>query len=216
MKIEQRMKLIFVGDPMCSWCYGFGKEMSAIAQSMPELEVQVVVGGMAAGSTQLLDDAGKQFRLTHWARVEQMSGAVFNRDALMARKDFVYDTEPVCRAVVAARMIAPNADLLRVFRAFQHAFYVDGLDTTDGNVLSETGAQALAAQGVVVSVDAFFEVFSSDEAIDAAQRDFALTRRLGVRGFPSLFVEVDGKLGQLSSGYTTAAQVTQALRSLAA
>ncbi|MBN3753640.1 DsbA family protein [Paraburkholderia sp. Tr-20389] len=210
------MKLIFVGDPMCSWCYGFGKEMSAIAQSMPDLEVQVVVGGMAAGSTQVLDDAAKQFRLTHWARVEQMSGAVFNRDALMARKNFVYDTEPVCRAVVSARTVAPNVDVLKVFRAFQLAFYVDGLDTTDGNVLAEIGARAIAEQGIATTANAFFEAFTSDEVIDATQRDFELTRRLGVRGFPSLFVEIDGKIGQLSSGYTTAAQVTQALKPLAA
>ncbi|MEM5341219.1 DsbA family protein [Paraburkholderia azotifigens] len=210
------MKLIFVGDPMCSWCYGFGKEMSAIAQSLPNLDVQVVVGGMAAGSTQVLDDAGKQFRLTHWARVEQMSGAEFNREALMARENFVYDTEPVCRAVVTARTIAPGVDMLKVFRAFQRAFYVDGLDTTDGSVLAEVGAQAIAEQGIATTADAFFEAFTSDEVIDATQRDFELTRRLGVRGFPSLFVEIDGKIGQLSSGYTTAAQVTQALKPLAA
>ncbi|HWT37739.1 MAG TPA: DsbA family protein [Paraburkholderia sp.] len=210
------MKLIFVGDPMCSWCYGFGKEMSAIAQSLPNLEVQVVVGGMAAGSTQVLDDAGKQFRLTHWARVEQMSGAEFNREALMARENFVYDTEPVCRAVVTARTIAPGVDVLKVFRAFQRAFYVDGLDTTDGSVLADVGAQAIGAQGIATTADAFFEAFTSDEVIDAAQRDFELTRRLGVQGFPSLFVEIDGKIGQLSSGYTTAAQVTQALKRLAA
>lgn len=210
------MKLIFVGDPMCSWCYGFGKEMNAIAQSLPNLEVQVVVGGMAAGSTQVLDDAGKQFRLTHWARVEQMSGAEFNREALMARENFVYDTEPVCRAVVTARTIAPGVDVLKVFRAFQRAFYVDGLDTTDGSVLAEVGAKAIAEQGIATTADAFFEAFTSDEVIDATQRDFELTRRLGVRGFPSLFVEIDGKIGQLSSGYTTAEQVTQALKPLAA
>jgi putative protein-disulfide isomerase len=214
--MEQRMKLIFVGDPMCSWCYGFGKEMSAIAQSLPDLEVQVVVGGMAAGSTQVLDDAGKQFRLTHWARVEQMSGAEFNREALMARENFVYDTEPVCRAVVTARTIAPGVDVLKVFRAFQRAFYVDGLDTTDGSVLAEVGAKAIAEQGIATTADAFFEAFTSDQVIDATQRDFELTRRLGVRGFPSLFVEIDGKIGQLSSGYTTAEQVTQALKPLAA
>ena len=49
-----------------------------------------------------------------------------------------------------------------------------------------------------------------------AQDDFAMTRRLGVRGFPTLFVEVDGRIGQLSSGYVTAEQVTSALRSVAA
>lgn len=65
VKTEETMKLIFAGDPMSSWCYEFGKEMSAIDESMPDLDVQIVVGGMAAGSTQRPDDAGKQFCLTH-------------------------------------------------------------------------------------------------------------------------------------------------------
>ena len=125
------MQLIFVGDPMCSWCYGFGKELSAVLQARPDLPLQIVVGGLRAGGSEVLDEAGKQFRLTHWARVEAASGLPFNREALMARKGFVYDTEPICRAVVAARNIAPEAPLLDVFRALQHAFYVDGLDTTD-------------------------------------------------------------------------------------
>lgn len=208
------MKLIFVGDPMCSWCYGFGKEMSSIMESMPELDVQIVVGGMAAGSTTVLDDAGKQMRLQHWARVEQMSGAEFNRDALMARKNFVYDTEPVCRAVVTARLIAPNVDLVKIFRAFQRAFYVDGADTTDGRLLADVGAKALSAQGIECSVDRFFDMWTSDAAIKEAQKDFHLSRQLGVTGFPSLFVEQEGRVGRLSSGYVQADKVTQALRSI--
>jgi putative protein-disulfide isomerase len=208
------MKLIFVGDPMCSWCYGFGKEMTSIVENMPNLDVQIVLGGMAAGSKQVLDDAGKQFRLTHWARVEQMSGAEFNREALMARKNFVYDTEPVCRAVVTARMIQPSANLLAVFRAFQRAFYVDGLDTTDGSVLAGVGAAALQANGFNTTAEEFLAVWASKEAIEAAAADFALTRELGVSGFPSLFVEWDGKIGRLGSGYMRATDVQKALESL--
>jgi putative protein-disulfide isomerase len=210
------MKLIFVGDPMCSWCYGFGKEMGTIVEAMPELEVQVVVGGLAAGSTQLLDDAGKQFRLKHWARVEQLSGAQFNREALLARKNFVYDTEPVCRAVVTARLIEPSVNLLKIFGAFQRAFYVDGLDTTDGAVLAEVGASALKAAGFDIDAKAFLAVWSSDEAIRVTRADFTLTRQLGVSGFPSLFVELDGKIGQLSSGYAPAANIQRTLERLAA
>ncbi|MFM0306534.1 DsbA family protein [Paraburkholderia sp. RL17-383-BIF-A] len=210
------MKLIFVGDPMCSWCYGFQREMTTIAEAMPALEVQVVLGGLAAGSTQVLDDAGKQFRLGHWARVEQLSGAQFNREALLARKNFVYDTEPVCRAVVTARLIEPSANLLTVFGAFQRAFYVDGLDTTDAKVLAAIGASALKAAGFDVDADAFLSVWSSEEAVRVTREDFALTRRLGVSGFPSLFVELNGKIGLLSSGYTSAASVQQTLMRLAA
>jgi putative protein-disulfide isomerase len=210
------MKLIFVGDPMCSWCYGFGKEMKTIVEAMPDVEVQVVVGGLAAGSTTVLDDAGKQFRLTHWARVEQASGVEFNREALLARENFVYDTEPVCRAVVTARLIEPSVNLLKIFAAFQRGFYVDGADTTSGEVLASIGASALQAAGFDVDAKAFLDVWKSDAAKQAARADFAFSRQLGVSGFPSLFVEKDGKIGRLTSGYAPAANIQQTLTRLAA
>ena len=148
------MTLIFVGDPMCSWCYGFGKELAGLMALHPGLALDIVVGGVRAGATDVLDDAGKQFRLGHWARVEAASGLPFNREALHARQGFIYDTEPICRAVVAARRLAPQADLLAVFRALQVAFYVDGLDTTDGRILATVVAAALRAQGLAIATDA--------------------------------------------------------------
>lgn len=210
------MKIIVVADPMCSWCYGFSQEMKTIVEAMPDLEVQVVMGGLSAGSTKILDDAGKQFRLTHWARVEQMSGAQFNREALLARKNFVYDSEPVCRAVVTARLIEPSVNPLNVLGAFQRAFYVEGADTTDGKVLAEVGASALKTAGFDVDAKAFVAVWASDRAIQAARADFEQTRRLNVSGFPSVFAEVDGKIGQISAGYASAANIQQALKRLAA
>jgi putative protein-disulfide isomerase len=210
------MKIIFVADPMCSWCYGFSKAMEKLVAAAPGLDVRVVMGGLAAGSTTVLDDAGKRFRLMHWSRVEQLSGVPFNREALMARQNFVYDTEPVCRAVVAARLIEPSLDLLKVLAAFQRAFYVDGADTTNGEALAQVGAAAIDAQGFKVDVAAFLEVWRSDDAKQAARDDFALTRQLGVSGFPSLFIEQDGKVSQLTSGYAPAAGIQETLSRLAA
>src|SRR3954451_16005603 len=210
------MKLIFVGDPMCSWCYGFSKEMASVIDSTPEMELQIVLGGMGAGSTQVLDDAGKRFRLAHWARVQQASGAEFNRDALLARQGFVYDTEPICRAVVTARVMEPSVSLLSVFRAFQRAFYVDGLDTTDGKVLAEVGAAAMRSAGFHASADDFFLRWSSEEVIEATLADFSLTRKLGVTGFPALFVASEGNIGRIASGFMTAAEIKQSLSRLAA
>lgn len=200
------MKLLYVGDPMCSWCYGFGKEMTALMAMHQGLELQIIVGGLRAGGTEVLDQAGKQFRLTHWARVEAASGLPFNREALMARENFVYDTEPVCRAVVAARRLAPQADLLAVFRALQHAFYVDGRDTTDGRVLAEVVAAQLG-----VDVETVLRTWRDDVTIALASADFARARALGVRSFPALLLERDDGIVEISGGYAQAAQLDQQL-----
>jgi putative protein-disulfide isomerase len=206
------MKLIFAGDPMCSWCYGFGKELTELMARHPKLPLQILVGGVRAGATDLLDDSGKQFRLAHWARVEQASGLPFNRDAFMGRENFVYDTEPICRAVVAAHRLAPDADQLAVFRALQHAFYVDGLDTTDGDVLAEVGVKALALQGLVFPAAALRAEWDSQATIAATAAEFAQVRAMGIRSFPALMLEADGEVVEISPGYAAADRLDHQLQ----
>jgi len=206
------MKLIFVGDPMCSWCYGFGKEMTQLKAMHPNLDVEIIVGGLRAGGTELLTKEGKQFRLGHWARVEAASGLPFNRDAFMALEDFVYDTEPVCRAVVAARRMQPASDNLAVFRALQHAFYAEGRNTTDGKVLSEVGAAALRKQGFDVSDEAFFAAFNDAATVAETRNDFVKARGMGINSFPALLLDNGKELIQVSPGYAHAQQLDQQLR----
>ena len=205
------MKLIFVGDPMCSWCYGFAKELVALTARHPALPLEIMVGGVRAGATDILDDSGKQFRLAHWARVEESSGLPFNRAAFLARENFVYDTEPICRAVVAARRLVPQLDLLAVFRALQHAFYVDGLDTTDGLVLADVAAAALGKAGHAVSAAAFYRHWNAAATVAATQAEFGRVRAIGVRSFPALLLDVDGQLIEISPGYASAAVLASRL-----
>ncbi|MBV8502906.1 MAG: DsbA family protein [Paucibacter sp.] len=208
------MRLVYVGDPMCSWCYGFGKELSEVLSAEPNLPLQIVVGGLRAGGTEVLDAAGKQFRLSHWARVEAASGLPFNREALMARKDFIYDTEPICRAVVVARTLAPEAPLLDVFRALQHAFYVDGLDTTDPETLARVTAQSLTAAGHPTSTEVALRQYQSLTTIQETRDDFRKARALGINSFPALLMEVDGEHFPVTPGYSSAAEILSNMQAL--
>jgi putative protein-disulfide isomerase len=54
--------------------------MELLLQRRPDASLKIVLGGLRAGATDVLDDAGKQFRLHHWAKVEEASGVQFNRD----------------------------------------------------------------------------------------------------------------------------------------
>ncbi|WP_042261677.1 DsbA family protein [Paraburkholderia heleia] len=205
------MKLVYVGDPMCSWCYGFGKELSALVDRVPDLNLEIVVGGIRAGATDVLDATGKRFRLQHWQRVEALSGLPFNREAFAAREGFVYDTEPVCRAVVAARRFVSGEALLSVFRTLQNGFYAQGRDTTNGRVLSEIAANALDAVGVQVSADEFYHAWTGAETKEETQRDFARARALGVASFPTLLLEEQGRTFAVHSGYASVSALEERL-----
>jgi len=210
-----KMELILVADPMCSWCYGFSQELERLFQRHPRTSVQIVLGGLRAGATDILDDAGKQFRLQHWEKVEEASGAPFNRDGLLKRVGFVYDTEPVCRAVVAARILRPDADLFQVLRAYQHAFYVEAADTTDGMVLADIGSKALGTVQDTVSIKEFWNTWKLKSTIDEAAKDFAATREMGISGFPALFLRKDGRIHMVVNGYAPVDQIDKAIAAIA-
>jgi putative protein-disulfide isomerase len=208
------MKLVYIGDPMCSWCYGFGKELAALTARVPDLDLEIVVGGVRAGATEVLDEAGKRFRLQHWTRVQALSGLPFNREAFMALEGFVYDTEPVCRAVVAARRFGGNRELPVVFRTLQSAFYAEGRDTTDGHALSQIAVTALRAAGVLVSVDEFFQTWAAEVTIEKTQRDFARAKALGATSFPTLLLETGNQAFVVSSGYASVDELEHRLSQL--
>ncbi|TWC30543.1 putative protein-disulfide isomerase [Pseudomonas sp. SJZ079] len=206
------MNLIYVADPMCSWCYGFGKELTALTEAHPELPLQIVVGGVRAGDTAVMSEEMKQFRLGHWARVESASGLTLNRDAFIALENFVYDTEPVCRAVVTARKLAPGMAILPVFRRVQEAFYVHGRDTTSGEVLAEVAAHAMSSQGYPIHNDTFLATWRDQATIAETRQDFIQAKSWGVSSFPALLLEANGQLHTVAPGYTSARELKHNLR----
>lgn len=194
-------RLIFVGDPMCSWCYGFAKELALLAGRRPGLPLQIRVGGVRAGETEVMSEAMKRFRLSHWHRVEQASSLPFDREAFMRLQGFVYNTEPACRALVALRQLAPDVDQLAVFRAIQHAFYAQGRDTTDGAVLAELVCEALAGQGQALNPARFLAAWQDSATIAATAAEFQQVRRWGIQSFPTLLLQQEERRSVLAPGY---------------
>jgi putative protein-disulfide isomerase len=209
------MKLVLIADPMCSWCYGFGKEVTELRKAVPALELQVVVGGLRPGETAVMPRHQRLARLEHWSRVEAASGLPFNREAFLANDNLIYDTEPACRAVVTARRLAPEADQLVVLRTIQRAFYVDGRDITTGEALADVTASALSEQGFATTPREFLDAWRSPDAIAETRADFLQARRWGISSFPSLLLEDGDKLYNLSPGYIDAEQLVSRVRTVA-
>ena len=207
-------KLIHIADPMCSWCYGFGPELAALLEGLPGLGVDVIVGGLRPYAKEPMRVEDKDMILAHWRTVEERTGLPFDPNTIQ-REGFVYDTEPACRAVVAARMLAP-ATTLYVLHEIQRAFYANGRDTTDACVLAEVCTAAMAEAGSPVSEADFLATWASEDAIRATNEDFMLVHRWGVTGFPTVLLEQDGQLDLVSSGYATLPQLVELLQGLVA
>ena len=204
------MKLIYVGDPLCSWCYGFGPQLEAVLAKRPSLELSIVLGGLRAYEKEPMPAARKAEIGGYWQRVHDLTGAAFAPLAAhgaMARIDFVYDTEPPCRAVVTARLL-DSARALPLYHAIQSAFYRDGRDVTQYGVLTEIAAENHFDRA------AFASALESDAMRVATRGDFETAAGWGIRGFPALVVEHNNQLSLLASGFTPADEVFTRLDSV--
>ena len=114
-------RLIYIMDPMCSWCWGFAPVIDALQAAHPQLPLHLVVGGLRPGVTDPLSEATRRTLGEHWQAVGRTSGQpLLTPDALP--DGFIYNTEPACRALVVARELDPQC-VWPLARAIQAAFY---------------------------------------------------------------------------------------------
>src|SRR3546814_9790859 len=102
-------RLLYVMDPMCSWCWGCAPVAQALGGEgqAAGVELHLVVGGLRTGSGSALEPTTRRYILEHWQAVTQATGQTFKLEGALP-DGFVYDTEPACRAVVTARGLAPE------------------------------------------------------------------------------------------------------------
>lgn len=187
-------ELLYVADPMCSWCWGFSPIIAKLREAYEtRVSFTLVLGGLRAETTQPLSDGMKGYILEHWRHVHARTGQPFDF-AFDVPPDFVYNTEPACRAAASVRALKAQATF-PYLAAVQRAFYVENRDTTQAEVLADLAASCR------VDREAFLHHFGSDEARTATRMDFHLARRLGVSGFPSLVLNDRRGFALLCAGY---------------
>lgn len=188
-------RLLYVMDPMCSWCWGFAPVAEALVQQARAagFPLHLVMGGLRTGSGAAVDPSTRRYILGHWQAVQDATGQSFRFDDALP-EGFVYDTEPACRAVVAARSF--DADIAwQLVKLIQQAFYREGRDVTQAAVLAE-----LAEHAGLPRIE-FAEAFDSAEHLMNTSADFAWVQDLGIAGFPTLLAERNGQLALLTNGY---------------
>jgi putative protein-disulfide isomerase len=191
---EPRPLLLYCADPMCSWCWGFAPVISELAERYRErLGIGLLMGGLRAGNTVPVDARLRPQVLEHWRAVHACSGQAFAFDGALP-DGFVYDTEPPCRAVVTVHDLAPQEGL-RFLHRLQQAFYVQQQPIPRSEVLAALAASA----GLDPAV--FGARFGCAAMRTRTRGHFVLTRELGVRGFPTVWLVDRQRMRLLAHGY---------------
>jgi putative protein-disulfide isomerase len=187
-------EIIYVGDPMCSWCWGFAPVINLIQNDFhDEAPLSIILGGLHAYDDFPMDSDYKNDIRNHWEDVNKATGAVFDY-SFFDRRAFILDTEPACRAVVAIRQINP-AVALTFYESISCSFYSENKDTTDVDTFKPL------VENVGINFAEFATKFHAHEIKEETKSDFTFSKKVGVTGFPTVLVKEDDKLALLTAGY---------------
>lgn len=179
-----KKELIFVLDPMCSWCWGFVPVMEQLRVTQSDsYDFSLVVGGLRTKGDMTWDTSSKGYLKGHWEQVASRTGQPFS-NALFEKEDFMYDTYPACKAVVTVRELFGMQRAFEYLHLIQERFYAKGEDITHIDVLTES------VKSIDLDPEAFKLFYESDRAELLMQHDFAKARSMGANAFPS-FVIID-------------------------
>jgi len=173
-------QLIFVIDPMCSWCWGFHPIIKKIRQGFSHTcQTSLVVGGLRTKGEMAWSEKNKNYLIQNWKSVQQQTKQPFDF-SLFNQSSFDYDTYPACKAIVTVRELWGENAAFNYLEKVQTAFYVKNEDTS----LVET------LLNYIEEKEKFLAFYESERAELLMQHDFSKARSMGANAFPST-VKID-------------------------
>ena len=170
-------KLIYVHDPMCSWCWGYKPTWQKLETALVNiLPIEYRVGGLAADSDQLMS-ADMQLQLQGiWQNISNQLGTKFNfnfwRECQPRRS-----TYPSCRAALIARSFNKEPQMID---AIQQAYYLKAQNPSDEDVLIKL------CEKIGLDPCLFTQQLHSKELQRRFYDELNFVRSLPIQGFPSL------------------------------
>jgi putative protein-disulfide isomerase len=204
-KSQKNMKIVYVYDALCGWCYGFSPVMTQFQEKYKDsLNFEVISGGMITGDR--IGPIGEVASYISWAYkdVEKATGVEFGSDFLdktLKEGNAIFTSIPLSIALSIFKETDTTGNSALFASELQKGIYYDGLEPENLE-----GYGKIASKFGIDSVN-FVEKMKEPKYRKLAEADFEKSSTLGVTGFPTIFIETEGKYHKIGSGYMPMSQL---------
>jgi putative protein-disulfide isomerase len=197
IKYDKKMKLIYVMDPLCGWCYGNTTNTQKVYEKYKEkLEFEILPAGMWVGvNARKQSKPMADFIKRHDPQVQQTTGTEFGSDyfKFIERENIVLDSEIPSRAIVTVKQIWPEQAVAFTMEV-QKARYWNGKD------LNEDETYLSICKDLQLDKAQFLGAFHSELLKHDTLATFSRAQQYA-RSYPTLLAEKEGELFVLEQGY---------------
>ncbi|WP_338815127.1 DsbA family protein [Bernardetia sp. Wsw4-3y2] len=209
------MKLIYIYDALCGWCYGFAPAMRDFYQNHKnDFEtIDVISGGMITGERIGAIGEVAPYIKTAYKDVENRTGVKFGEKFL---KDILEEGSAIFTSIPPSIALSvfkketqenpqlageKNEKVLHFAEELQSLIYFDGIEPKDYSKYGE-----LATKYGLDKTD-FVEKMNHSDYEKLAQKDFQLSQDFGVSGFPTLIIQKDEEYYLFARGFVDLAEL---------
>lgn len=200
--------LIYVHDPMCSWCWGFEKTRQDLFSALADnIGIRRLLGGLAPDSDVPMPESMQAMLQQTWSRIEQtIPGTIFNY-SFWQKCHPRRSTYPANRAIIAARQQGDQYDEAMSQR-IQKAYYLEARNPSDNSTLIDL------ARDLGLDEQQFKADLTSEKTEQVLINEIETARGMGINGFPSLALQRNGSLYHLRLDYNSAEVMLQQIEAI--
>lgn len=196
-------ELVYVHDPMCSWCWGFRPVWQRLQEKLPrDLKVRRLLGGLAPDTQEPMPLSMQRDIASYWKVIQQrIPGTEFNFDFWEVAKPR-RSTYPACRSVIAAKFQGAEE---RMIKAVQEAYYLRALNPSDDDV------HLMLAGEIGLDVSRFADDLVDPMTQKVLRNEISEARVIGGNSFPSLFLIRENHVLPVPIDYNDSAPMLQCI-----
>jgi putative protein-disulfide isomerase len=196
--VQKKISLLYVYDPLCGWCYGFGPVMEQIAKNYNEnVDIEIISGGMVIGERIKPVGNMSAYILESIPRLERTSGVTFGQPYIELIKEGSYITSSEKPSIaLCVYKSFKIVDQIAFAHAIQKSYFLEAKDlnqdSTYSNIASRFG----------IDKNAFLKRMQDSTYLNLAHAEFNRASVLGVNGFPTVLEKNENGYKVITEGYT--------------
>ena len=195
--------LYYCYDAYCGWCFGNRDTMAQVYKTYnTTLSVEVLSGGMVINATPKPISLTADYIKNAYGNVQTATGCTFGADYLWHinnphKSDWYPSSEKPAIAMSVFKDIYPTMQL-QFANDLLYALHYDGRDLCD----DESYRHLLVKYNIDATT--FYQKIKEKTYKDAAYAEFKVCQQLGVKGFPTLYLQLpNNAIHAITNGYTS-------------
>lgn len=190
-------QILYFFDPLCGWCYGFGKSLNDFySQHKETFEFEAIAGGMVTNERVAPYHTMADYIMSVKPQLEQTTGQpisdVYVQEIL--HSEILTDSVPPSKALVVYKQLKKEGSV-EFAHALQRMHFADGKDYND------LGNYVQLAEDFDLDGEDFLAKMQTDETTNLVSQEFAWTQQVGIQGFPTVVVGFERQFYLISRGY---------------